>query len=293
MRSTILALGLVASGLVGAQSNSMDAVKVSIEPIRGGLHLVQGSGGNIVASVGADGVFIVDDQFAPLGKKISAAIAKVSKKPIRFVINTHWHGDHTGGNEYFGKSGAVIVAHDNVYKRMSTDQFMASFNETVPAAPHVALPVVTFSDAVTLHLNGTVRVLHVAHAHTDGDALVHFADANVLHMGDTYFNGLYPFIDVGSQGGIDGVLAALDKGLSLANADTIIVPGHGPLSSRASMQSYRDMLKGFRDQIAALKAAGKSLEEIKAAKPTAEFDAQWGGKFISADFLVESIYASL
>ena len=262
--------------------------------IRDGLHLLVGQGGNIVASVGADGIYIVDDQYAPASDAIRAALQKLGDKPVRFVINTHWHGDHTGGNESFGLGGSVIVAHDNVRKRMSTEQLIAAIGAKVPPSPAAALPVVTFTAEASLHFNGqTARIIHAANAHTDGDALVYFEQANVLHMGDVYFNGLYPFIDTSSGGTIDGFLAAIDKGLALANADTQVVPGHGALSNRAELQAYRTMLGGFRDRIAALKAEGKTLAEVQAAKPTAEFDEKLGNAFIKPDQLVSFIYETL
>lgn len=262
--------------------------------IRDGLHLLAGQGGNIVASVGADGAYIVDDQYAPASDAIRAALKKLGDEPVRFVINTHWHGDHTGGNESFGLAGSVIVAHDNVRRRMSTEQFVAAIGSKVPPSPAAALPVVTFSTEATLHFNGqTARIIHAANAHTDGDALVYFEQANVLHMGDVYFNGLYPFIDASSGGTIGGFLAAVDKGLALANADTQVVPGHGALSNRAELQAYRAMLGGFRDRIAALKAEGKTLAEVQTAKPTAEFDEKLGNAFIKPDQLVSFIYETL
>jgi cyclase len=263
-------------------------------PIRGGLFLVTGRGGNIVASTGGDGTFLVDDQYAPLTGRIQAALDEVTDKPVRFVINTHWHGDHVGGNENFAQAGAVIVAHENVRRRMSSEQFMAAFSRSVPAAPAGALPVVTFAEGVSLHLNDDeVRVIHVAHAHTDGDALVHFQRANVLHMGDIYFNGLYPFIDLDSGGGIHGMIAGVERGLELADAQTIVVPGHGPLSDRAELAAYGAMLAGVRDRIAALKAEGKTLQEVFAEKPTAQFDERLGQGFISPERLVGFIYESL
>ncbi len=288
-----IALALAAAPLfAGAQDFSK--VEIKVTPLRDGTHLLVGAGGNIVASVGADGMFIVDDQYAPLHAKIRAALATLGAQPLRFVINTHWHGDHTGGNEAFGTGGAVIVAHDNVRKRMSSEQFIAAFGRKVAPSPAAALPVVTFADGVSLHLNGEdVRVVHVADAHTDGDALVKFERANVLHMGDTWVNGTYPFIDRSSGGGIDGLLAALGRGLALSDANTLVVPGHGPLGDRAGLLAYRDMLKTHRDRIAALKAAGKSLAEVVAAKPTADTDARYGGGFIKPAQLVGFIYESL
>jgi cyclase len=287
-----LLLTLCSAGLAAQQDFSN--VQVVATPIRDGLYLVTGSGGNIVASTGEDGTFLVDDQYAPLTERIQSALGEITDRPVRFVINTHWHGDHVGGNENFAEAGAVIMAHENVRRRMSSEQFMTLFNRAVPASPTRALPVITFTAGVSLHLNGDdVRVIHVAHAHTDGDALVYFERANVLHMGDVYFNRLYPFIDLDSGGGIHGMIDAVDRGLGLADEDTVVVPGHGPLSNRAELSAYRDMLAGFRDRIAALKAAGKSLEEVVAARPTAEFDEALGGRFISAERLVGFIYQSL
>ncbi len=284
---------LIAASSLAAQQDFSD-VEVVATPIRGGLFLVTGRGGNIVASTGGDGTFLVDDQYAPLTGRIQAALDEVTDKPVRFVINTHWHGDHVGGNENFARAGAVIVAHENVRRRMSSEQFMAAFNRSVPAAPAGALPVVTFAEGVSLHLNDDeVRVIHVAHAHTDGDALVHFQRANVLHMGDIYFNGLYPFIDLDSGGGIHGMIAGVERGLELADAQTIVVPGHGPLSDRAELAAYGAMLAGVRDRIAALKAEGKTLLEVVAEKPTAQFDERLGHGFISPERLVGFIYESL
>ena len=290
--SLLLAM-LAVPGLAVAQQDFSD-VTIEATALRDGLYLLTGRGGNIVASVGDDGVFLVDDQYAPLTEKIQATLAGLTDHPVRFVINTHWHGDHVGGNENFAEAGAVIVAHENVRQRMSSDQFMAVFNRSVPASPPGALPVVTFEQGVSLHLNGdTVRVIHVANAHTDGDSLVYFEQANVLHMGDVFFNGLYPFIDLGSGGGIHGMIAAVQRGLELTDAETIVVAGHGPNADRAGMQAYLEMLESFRDRIAALKAAGKTLEEVMAANPTADYDATHGGRFISPERLVGFIYESL
>lgn len=284
-------LGLAANA--AAQQDLSDVV-IEAKPIRDGLYLVTGRGGNIVASTGADGTFLVDDQYAPLTERIQAALDEITDQPVRFVINTHWHGDHVGGNENFAEAGAVIVAHENVRRRMSSDHFMAAFNRTVPASPAKALPVVTFTQGVSLHLNGDdVRIIHVANAHTDGDALVHFEKAGVLHMGDVYFNGLYPFIDLDSGGGIHGMIAAVQRALELTDDDTVVVPGHGPLSNRTELQAYGDMLAAFRDRIAALKAEGRSLEQVVELQPTREFDERLGGSFISAERLIGFIYESL
>ena len=288
----LAALSLAASPLLASAQQDFSKVEIKTTALRDGTHMLTGAGGNIVASAGSDGVFIIDDQFAPLAGKIRAAVAKLSDKPIRFVVNTHWHGDHTGGNEELGKAGAVILAHDNVRKRMSVGQLL--LGNMVAPAPGAALPVVTFAADLSLHLNGDkVKVQHVAHAHTDGDALVKFERANVLHMGDVYFNGLYPFIDAGSGGSIGGLLAAIDAGLALSDAETLVVPGHGPVSNRAELAAYGAMLKGFRDRIAAMKAQGKSLAEVIAAKPTASTDEALGKAFIKPQQLVTFIYETL
>ena len=287
-----LAALAVAIPLLASAQQTLSGVEIKTAALREGTHMLTGAGGNMVASAGADGVFLIDDQFAPLSDKIRAALSTLSDKPLRFVVNTHWHGDHTGGNENFGKAGAVILAHDNVRKRMSVEQLLRG--DKIPAAPGAALPVVTFASDLTLHLNGdTVRVKHVAHAHTDGDALVKFERANVLHMGDVYFNGLYPFIDAESGGSIGGLLAAVDSGLALSDATTIVVPGHGAVSNRAELAAYGAMLKGYRDRIAALKAEGKTLSQVIAAKPTAATDETLGKAFIKPEQLVTFIYETL
>lgn len=280
--------------LASAPAVAQDFSKVEIKAsaLRGGTHLLTGAGGNIVASVGDDGTWIIDDQYAPLSGKIQAALKALGDKPLRFVINTHWHGDHTGGNEAMGKAGAVIMAHENVRTRMGTaGTFRGQPREASPAG---ALPVVTFADGVSLHLNGDdVRARHVAHAHTDGDVLVKFGKANVLHMGDIYFNGLYPFIDLESGGSIDGFLAAIREGVAMSDANTLVVPGHGPVSNRAELAAYGDMLQKYRDAIATMKRGGKTLQEVIAAKPTAATDEALGKAFIKPDQLVTSIYNSL
>jgi cyclase len=297
LRIPLFALGLVA--LLGLQpsrvsAQDFDAVEIETIELGDGLAMLVGAGGNIGVSVGADGAFLIDDQFAPLSARIRAAVSALGADEIRFVINTHWHGDHTGGNEILGQGGAVIVAHDNVRERMSTEQVQKIRGRTIPASPGAALPVITFSAGATLHLNGhAIRAVHVPHAHTDGDALIHIADANVLHMGDTYFQGAYPYIDLDSGGSLQGVIAAADVALGLANETTKIVPGHGKLSNAAELREYRGMLVAVRNAVAAELAAGKSVEEVVAAKPTAALDAKWATGFIKPDQIVGIAAASL
>jgi cyclase len=271
----------------------LSKVEVKVEKIAPGVAVLFGAGGNIGLSYGADGNIIVDDQYAPLSEKILAAIATIDPDPVRFVVNTHWHGDHTGGNEAMGRRGAVILAHSNVRTRMSSEQFIAALNDRVPASPAGALPVVTFEDGVALHLNGdTLHVVHVADAHTDGDSMVHWQKANVLHMGDTFFHKVtFPFIDLDSRGSIDGMIAAAEKGLATANDRTRIIPGHGPVATRAELAAYRDMLKDVRNKVAAGIAAKQTLDQIKAQKIVARYGMTDG--FMKPDAFVESVYKSL
>jgi glyoxylase-like metal-dependent hydrolase (beta-lactamase superfamily II) len=273
-----------------------DFSKVEIQSLKvaEGIYMLTGAGGNIGLSVGTSGAYVIDDQYAPLSVKILAAIRDVTPHPVRFVVNTHWHGDHTGGNESMGKAGALLVAHENVRRRMSTEQFMAAFGRKAPPSPEGALPVVTFTDAVTFHWNGEeIRVYHVPPAHTDGDAIVHFVKADVVHMGDVFFNGGYPFIDTSSGGRVDGVIGAAERVLAGIGEKTRVIPGHGPLGTKADLQAYRDVLKTLRDRIAKLKAEGKTRDQVVAAKPTADHDAKWGTGFMKGDVFTGLVFDSL
>jgi cyclase len=265
---------------------AQDFSKVEIKTTKLGdtTYMMEGSGGNLGLSVGDDAVFLIDDQFAPLSEKISAAIAKLTSKPVRFILNTHWHYDHVGGNENFANAGAIIVAHENVRNRMSSEQFIEFFKQKIPPSPHAALPVVTFAGSVTIHLNGDeMRAIHIPRAHTDGDAIVHFVKSDVIHMGDVYFAGMYPFIDTSSGGTIQGMVAGCDRALAIAKDSTRIIPGHGPLSNKAELKAYRDMLAAIAERIGKLIADGKSADEIVAMKPTAEFDEKWGKGFVKPE----------
>ncbi len=290
----LLFVAMSTARVVRAQQDDMADVEVRAVPVQGQVHVLFGRGGNIGVFAGPEAVILIDDQFAPLTPRIAAAVRSISDRPIRFVLNTHWHGDHTGGNEHFGRAGAVIVAQDNVYRRLSTEQFMKAFNRHVPPAPRAALPIVTFSDEVAFHLNGEeVRAYHVAHAHTDGDAIVHFTKSDVLHMGDIMFNGFYPFIDIGSGGGIEGMIAGVEKALAIAGPRTRIIPGHGPLTDRKGLEAYRDMLVAARDRVRALVAKGADREAVIAARPMADYDATWGNRFITPERFLGFVYDGL
>lgn len=269
-----VALFLTATSLQ-AQAN-YDSVQVRATSLGRGVHVLFGAGGNIGLSVGNDAVFVVDDQFAPLTPKILASIRAITDKPVKFVLNTHWHGDHTGGNENLGKGGALIMAHDNVRKRMSTEQFMAAMNMRVAPSPREALPVVTFNDGVTFHINDdSVSATHVAPAHTDGDVIVHFIKANVVHMGDVFNNAGLPFVDLSSGGSVHGVIAAADRVYAMTNDQTRIVPGHGQVTDRARLKQWRDAVAAVRDGVAREVKAGRTIEQVLALKLGAPYEKEW------------------
>ena len=274
--------------------DDLSKVEIKTEKLNETTYMMTGSGGNLGVGVGEDAVFLIDDQFAPLTPKIEAAIARLSSKPVKFVLNTHWHFDHTGGNANLGKAGALIVAHDNVRKRMSAEGFIEFLGMKTSPEPKDALPVVTFSTDTTFYLNGDeIHVFHVPRAHTDGDAIVHFRKSNVIHMGDTFFNKLYPFIDTSSGGTIDGMVAAVDRALALSNDATRFIPGHGPLAGKADLVAYRTMLATVSTRIKAQIQQGMKIEDAIAAKPTADFDDAWGKGFLPPPRFVEMVWKNL
>ena len=280
--------------LPGWAQDDFSAVEIRTTGVAPGIYMLEGAGGNLGLSVGEDGAFLVDDQFAPLSGKIMAAIAELTDAPVEFLVNTHWHFDHTGGNEPFGNAGAVIVAHDNVRVRMSTGQFMEALGQTVPPSPEVALPVVTFDDELTLHWNGeTIHAFHPGPAHTDGDVILHFEQADVFHMGDNFFNGFYPFVDVGSDGDINGMIAAGYRVLAMSNAGTRIIPGHGPLATPDDLRDWLRVLRATRESIQDLIDQGMSEDEAVAANPTAEYDESHGSGFMNPETYTRLIYQSL
>lgn len=291
----LAAITMAATGPVAAQRD-FSAVEIQTVRVSDGIHVLIGAGGNIGLSTGTDGAFLVDDQYAPLTAKIRAAIGEITDAEVEFIINTHWHGDHTGGNENFAAGGSIVVAHDNVRTRLRTEQFVPLFDHRAPPAPDGALPVVTFSDTVTFHWNDkTIHAFHVERAHTDGDAIIHFVEDDVFHMGDVYWTSGYPRIDVGNGGSLDGVIAAVDKVIGKAADDSKIIPGHGelPAPGLTALREYRTMLASIRDNVQALIDQGMSQQQAVSARPTESFDADWGGGYVTAEKFVQSAYVSL
>jgi cyclase len=250
-----------------------DNVAINTTKLSNNTYMLKGSGGNIIVSVGQDGVFMVDDQFAPLTEKIKEAISNITDQPVKFVINTHWHSDHTGGNENFGELGAVIISHDNVRERLSTEQFSEFFNRTVAPLPEKGLPIITFSDNMTLFQNGDeIRIIHVDNGHTDGDSIVYFTKNNVIHVGDDFNDKTYPLIDISSGGSIDGLISSLQTISSLIDDETKVVSGHSDISNKTKVNALITMLKDVRQNVSQLIQNGDSLEEIIASQPTSKYD---------------------
>ena len=287
-----LLLGCV---LAAAQQRDFSQVQMKVTKVAGTVYMLEGAGGNIGASIGQDGMVIVDDQYAPLADKIQAALKDITDKPIRFIINTHYHGDHTGGNAYFQKQ-APIIAHDNVRKRLESGGTAgngASVHVVAEPQPKDALPILTFDHDVTVHLNGEdIRALHIPAGHTDGDAIIFFPKSNVVHMGDDFVTYGFPFIDVQSGGSIDGMIDGVEKVIAQVPADVRIIPGHGPLSNIEDMKAYLEMLKGTREVVAAAMKAGKSLDQMKQAKLLDRWK-KYSADFISEDAFLETLYNSL
>lgn len=288
-----LMAGLLAAPVALAQTD-FSKVEIKSVELAPGLYSLFGSGGNMALLTGADGAILVDDQFAPLAPKIRAAIALLTDRPVRFVINTHWHFDHTGGNEAFGGNGSIIVAHENTLKRLSSKQLIDFFNVETQPSPRAALPVITFSNDLQLHLNGQdIEALHVKNAHTDTDVLLFLRPANVVHMGDLFTNGTYPFIDMGSGGSIEGMIAGCNIVLTRSDAQTQIIPGHGPMAKRVDLQPWCAMLTTVRDRVASAIRAGQTLQQVLAAKPTAEFDERYSRGAMNAGVWVQRVYTDL
>lgn len=280
--------------LVKSIGGAMAQTPIQVASLGSGLSLISGPGGNVAASVGPDGILLVDSFVPGRGGALLATVRADRPDAPIVLVNSHWHFDHTGGNVDLGQAGARIMAHDTVRTRLGADQFMSDLEMTIPKSPAKALPVVTISDQATLHHNGEeIHLQHVPPAHTDGDIFVHFRRANVLHTGDLFTHGAYPFIDSSSAGWITGMVRAVDLLLGVVDDRTTIIPGHGPVARRADLVAYRGMLAGVRDVVQPLVEAGKTLPEVIAARPTAPFDARFGQQFIKGRHFTELAYNGL
>jgi cyclase len=294
VNALLVVTGLFVYGIVGApQKLPQFSQEVATTRLGEGLYLLDGAGGNVIAYVWSDGVLLVDDKITPVAPKLKAAVATITDKPIRFVLNTHWHPDHSGGNEALAGDGAVAVAHENVRRRMSVGNFIELFDRKLPAAPAGALPIVTFTRDVKFHLDGEeISVVHVEAAHTDGDSFIRFGRANIVHMGDCFLNGSFPVIDYSSGGTYPGTISAADAALGMADPATRIVPGHGPVASPPELREWRDMLATILERVRKAVSEGKTLEQVKAERPAREWEDRFPNSFVTSDHVVEEAWRS-
>jgi len=283
--AAFLAAGGIVAGAPGSAIGLQQDVTATASDMGDGIHMIStGIAGNLALLTGNDGVVMIDDQLPNTGSVIEGAVVEIAGEGApRFIVNTHWHGDHTGGNAHFADQGTTIAAHHNIRSRLA-----AADDDWIQPS---TLPILTFGDDLTFHMNGqTVEAVHVPAAHTDGDAFVYFREADILHMGDVFFSGLFPFIDLNSGGTVDGYLAAMEQGLEMAGENTRIIPGHGPLSGRTELQASIDMLREASFRVRSLVESGADLEAVRAAEPLADFDADWNWRFITTERMVETLY---
>ncbi len=274
------------------EKEAVNAPDISTQKLADNFYMLLGPGGNIGVSIGPDGVYVIDDKFSRFADQIIARIGELSDEPIRYVLNTHYHGDHTGANAEMKETGATIMSHDNVRKRMGMTFENKTFGRTVEAVDETLWPTLTFSDTATLHFNGqTVKAIHVPNAHTDGDSLVHFSPANIIHMGDNYFNGLFPYVDVDGGGTLQGMIAAQEKAIAMSDDATQIIPGHGPMATKADLQKSRDILVDILSRVKTARDSGKSIDETVAAVPLTDYKDL--ASFIDEENMVRTAYRSL
>jgi glyoxylase-like metal-dependent hydrolase (beta-lactamase superfamily II) len=268
--------------------------KIQVQSLRGSVSVLIGSGGNIGVLTGRDGKVLIDAGIPASRPQLTEALKSLGSDPVKHLINTHWHFDHTDGNEWLHSVGAEITAHENTRKHLSVTTRVEGWNFTFPPAPKGALPTKVFDKDLKLHLNGATLVLdHYPPAHTDSDISVHFTDADIIHVADTFWNGHFPFIDYSTGGSIDGMIRAAEANVANVTDKTIVIPGHGPIGNKSQLVDFRDMLVSVRYKVSTLKNEGKSLEEVVAAKPTAGYDAKWGGFVIGGNFFTRLVYAGL
>ncbi len=282
---------LCLASLGGVFSTTIFAQEVTTEQVTESIYVIKGNGGNIGVFIGDDGTFMIDDKFSPMSDNIMKALKSVGADAPKYLLNTHFHGDHTGGNENFGNGGATIVAHYNVHQRLADGSSIPAFAMETPPAPDTALPAITFDSEIVFNINGErVRIFHVPSAHTDGDAMIHFEGSNVIHTGDVFFNGFYPFIDIPNGGSVQGVIDAANLALALANADTKIIPGHGPMASKPQLLEYRDMLVTVEERLSKLKADGKMADQAIDELPLMDLEEKWGNGIFNGDKWIGLIY---
>ena len=270
-------------------------LEINSTKITNNTYIIHSSGGNVILFTGNDGSILVDDQYAPVTKKLKSLIANITDKPIKFVINTHWHPDHVGGNEKIGDTGAIIISHDNVRKRLSTVQFFEFINQSIPSLSENGLPIITFSENMTFHLNNEeIQIFHLDDGHTDGDSAVYFVKNNVIHVGDDFSDRSYPFMDLSSGGSVDGLISSLQTILSKINKDTIVIGGHSGISNQTKVSEYFNMLINVRNAVNSMIKNGKSLNDIIQSKPTSQYNIIYHDySFIKPKDFVANIYMSL
>ena len=292
MKKILLPVVLLLFAISVSAQTDFSKVEIKATKVAGNVYMLEGSGGNIGVSVGPDGILIVDDQFAPLADKIRAALKQLGEGKLRFILNTHWHGDHTGGNVVFGPE-APIIAHDNVRKRLATEQKSEFFKRTTPASPKEALPVITFDQSLSVYFNGEeIRAIHFPHGHTDGDSVIFFRNSNVVHLGDDFFAGRFPFVDLESGGSVEGLIKNIGELITRIPATAKLIPGHGPISTLDDLKNYHRMLVQTTEIVRQKIAAGKTLDQIKSEGLPDEWK-PWGTGFIKSDLWIETIFKSL
>ena len=292
MKSIVALLLLLVAPLLVIAQEDYSKVEIKATKVNGNVYMLEGAGGNIGVSVGPDGILIVDDQFAPLAEKIKAALKTLGDGKLKFILNTHWHGDHTGGNAPLGRE-APIIAHDNVRKRLSTEQRIEFFKITIPASPNEALPVITFDNSLSVHFNGEeIKAIHFPHGHTDGDSVIFFSKSNVVHMGDDFFSGRFPFVDLDSGGSVQGLAKNIGEIIPKIPAGAKLIPGHGPISTIDDLKAFHRMLLETTDVVRKKMAAKKTLDQIKSEGLPAEWKS-WGEGFVKTDQWIQLIYTSL
>jgi glyoxylase-like metal-dependent hydrolase (beta-lactamase superfamily II) len=292
VKTVVALLLLFAAQLLVVAQDDYSKVEIKATKVNGNVYMLEGAGGNIGVSVGSDGILIVDDQFAPLAEKIKTALKTLGDGKLKFILNTHWHGDHTGSNAILGRE-APIIAHDNVRKRLSTEQKIEFFKMTVPPSPAEALPVITFDNSLSVHFNGEeIKVIHFPHGHTDGDSVIFFTKSNVVHLGDDFFAGRFPFVDLDSGGSVQGLAKNIGEIIPKIPAGAKLIPGHGPISTLDDLKAFHLMLIETTDVVRKKIAAKKTLEQIKSEGLPAEWKS-WGEGFVKTDQWIQLVYASL